>query len=146
MGTLDNNSAWQQLQGHREYLRSNAENQTRGAYAYGKFKSTGWGEIAFDKAFMFGLTFLDEPFVQYGFSLNEEDTPLVDTRFPRVSGGVCRWVQDKRGYYVGAFCFCTVDTRSFMISTSEEEPNYSIDHYFTFNGLAKKDLSEHLSA
>jgi hypothetical protein len=134
---------WLGLQQHREYLRRNAENSTRHGYAYAKFDSTGWGEFAFPDCFEFGLTYTEEPYVSYSYSLDGDS--LVDTRFPRSMGGVYRWKLNNRGFFVGAWCFVCVDSRSPFIATSEREPNYALRHYFSFAGMAMKDLPDHLA-
>jgi hypothetical protein len=139
-----NNDAWAGLQQNREYLRRNAENATRHGYAYGKFNSTGWGEFAFPDCFEFGLTYTEEPYVAHSYSL--DGATLVNTRFPRAFGGVYAWKQNNRGFYVGAWCFAVVDTRSpYIRTTVTKDPGYTLTHYFNFAGMAMKDLPDHLA-
>jgi hypothetical protein len=135
----------QHLDSQRALINQTRENSTRFAESFATLNTTGWGEFAFDACFEFGLTFIQMPHVSYSWSL-DGDT-LVDTRFPRAGGGVYRWKQDKRGFYVGAWMCLTVDTQSPYIDIgSEPQPNYTMTHYFTFAGKAIKDLPAHLAA
>jgi hypothetical protein len=118
------------------------ENAGRMAWAYGEGHSTGWGEKEIPEIIDFELKFIEIPFVSYSFAL-DGDT-LVDTRFPRCSGGVSRWVQDPNGYYIGAYVFITVDTQSPYIPTTVVDPGYEIDHFWTFAGIALKNVSPYL--
>jgi len=131
------------LQQQRAFVTQTRENSTRFAQTFGRFTTTGWGEVAFEDMFDFGLSFIEEPFVAYSSSIDSD--ALIDTRFPRATGGVYRWKQDKRGFYVGAWCYTTIETKSPNIATTEAEPNYSLVHYYSFSGKAIKDLGiEHL--
>jgi hypothetical protein len=132
---------------YRALVSQTRENSTRFAQAFGSFDTTGWGEVAFEDCFEFGLTFIEEPFPAYSFSveLEENDDPLVDTRFPRCSGGIWKWKRNKRGFYVGAWCLVTVESQSAFITTAEPEPDYPLRHFFTFSGKAMKDLPSHLA-
>lgn len=126
------------------------ENAARGAWAWGTAHSTGWGEVVIKKPIMFGLTFVTVPFVSYGFEL-ENDNQLEDDRFPRCSGGVVRWVKDKRDFYLGAHVMVTVATADPIqaaVSLHNEERvyvdtqlDYDITHHFTFFGLGIKDIT-----
>jgi hypothetical protein len=124
----------------REALR---ENSGRLAFAYGMVETIGWGEVEIATCIDFEVSFIEQPIVSYGFSLDGDE--LVDTRFPRCSGGVTRWRQNGNDHYVGAWVFVTVDTKSPYISTTENEPNYTIDHSFTFSGIALKSVSPYLA-
>lgn len=124
-----------------------AENSARGAWAYGTAHSKGWGEIMIDEPIMFGLTFVKQPIVSYGFALDDDDQ-LVDGRFPRANGGVVRWVLDADDFYVGAYVFVTVATADPLLAAQSldvatdfrEDPNYDITHSFTFFAVAIKDI------
>lgn len=137
---------WMDQERHRGWLNQHAENSSRLAQSYAVFDTTGWGEVAFDQCFLFDLTFIEPPVIAYGFGVGlvggaeMNNDQLVDTRFPRCSGGVYRYKTDKRGFYLGAYCFVTVDTKSPFIPTAMPEPNYQISHWFTFTGIALKDL------
>lgn len=119
------------------------ENSARGAWAWGTVTSKGWGEFAIKKVIDFGLTFVTDPIVSYGWVLGDDDK-LVDGRFPRVDGGVTRWRKDKRGFYTGAYVMITVATVDPMIMPTTDvssDPGYSIEHHFTFYGTALKDIN-----
>jgi len=140
---------WRDIERHRGWINQNAENTGRLAQAYAVFETTGWGETAFEDCFDFRLTFVEVPVVAYGSRLisasalpdDNEDEKLVDTRFPRCSGMVYEYRQNSQGFYVGAWCLATVDTRSpYITTTITDDPNYTIEHWFTFTGIALKDL------
>lgn len=140
---LQNYGPWQSFEQQRWTVEQHKENRARYASAYCRFNSTGWGEIAFPKCFEFGLTFTERPYVSYACSLDGDQ--LVDTRFPRSQGGVYKWKQDSRGFYTGAWCYAVVETQSPYIPTTEAEPKYSLEHDYTFNGLAFKALPDYLA-
>jgi hypothetical protein len=135
---------WDSIRQHEADDRRHLENSARIASAYGFFSTTGWGEFAFEDCHIFGLTFIEEPSVAYGYSLDGDS--LVDLRFPRAWGMVYRWKQDQRGYYVGAWVAIVVDTLSpaTIADVPEDDPGYSLDHSFTFAGIALKDLPTHV--
>lgn len=137
------NGPWFDQERHRSWLNQQAENSGRLAQAYAKFSTTGWGETAFENGFTFELSFIEPPVVAYGFEI-DGDT-LVDTRFPRCSGGVYKFRTNSKGFYTGAWCMVTVDTKSPFITTTEDEPNYTIYHWFTFTGIAIKDLGSQVT-
>lgn len=145
------------------------ENSARGATAWGNVHSKGWGEIMIADPIMFGITFIAQPRVTYGFSL-DDDNQLVDGRFPRCSGGVLRWVTTADNLYIGAYVFMTVATADPMLATQawldaslpntgpgpdgtgsiavvtvpdgyKVDPGYDITHSFAFNAVAMKDIT-----
>jgi hypothetical protein len=120
--------------------RQHLENTARLAEAYGFFETTGWGEFAVEACHKFGLTFVEEPVVAYGYSIDEDE--LIELRYPRSFGFVYRWKQDTRGYYVGAWVAFVVDTLSpaLIAGVPTEDPMYNLHHTFTFSGVALKDL------
>lgn len=128
------------LERRRSKVVQQAENSGRHAVVMGTFNTTGWGEVAFEDRVNFGLRFIEVPTITYSMYI-DGDT-LVDTRFPRCQGGVYKWQKDKRGLYIGAFCFVTVETKSPFVTTTEPEPGYSIVHHFTFQGQAIKVIAD----
>ena len=130
------------MERRRQQVQQVNENSARLAQAFAMYDSTGWGEFTVQAVFDFGLTFVEEPVVAYCYAL-DGDT-LVDTRFPRAWGGVYKWKLDSKGFYTGAWVFFVVETRSSFIETSAAEPGYEINHYFTFTGIAYKDLPTYL--
>lgn len=131
---------WTGIRDNQARDRQVSENSARLAQAFGFFTTQGWGEFTFDKCYSFGLTFLEEPAIAYGYAIDGD--ALVDLRFPRSWGFVYRWRTDSRGYYTGAWVGIVVDTRSAadIAGVPTDEPNYSLDHTFTFTGVALKDL------
>jgi hypothetical protein len=136
--------AWRNLEGRREYIRRNAENSTRLATAHGRFQTTGWGEIEFEQCFVFGLTFIEKPSMSYGYSIADDDVEPVLTRFPRSAGFVSRWKMNEKGFYVGAWCAVVVEDQSTLVATTEDDPNYLLDHDYRFEGIAMKDVPAYL--
>jgi len=139
------------MERRRSQVNQIGENTPRLAQAWATFRTTGWGEKAFEDCYEFDLTFAERPYVQYGMvvlSNGLEGGPaandvLVDTRFPRCSGGVFQWKVNHRGFYTGAWCFVTVETASPFISAQEVEPNYVIQHHFQFSAIGIKDMPEY---
>ena len=131
------------------YRRSDAawqeqvrENTARLSNTHGFYSSHGWGEFRILDPTMFDVTFVEEPVVAYGFAIDGD--ALVPKRFPRAFGGVSSWLYDEKGFYIGANVFLIVDTLSpvELIDVPTEDPNYDINHYFTFSGIAIKDVEE----
>ena len=116
-----------------------AENSTRYAWVQATVHTKGWGEMRYSDRISFGITYLTQPMVTYGFAIDDDD--LLDTRFPRSCGFVSRWDQDKNNYYVGCYVAFIIETTSPNIPTVELDPNYDIDHFFTFSGTAMKTLN-----
>lgn len=120
------------LEAHRGRIAQTAENSARQAFCYAEIATHGVGQVQHLEVVPFDCTFIEEPNVAYGFKI-DGDT-LVDNYFPNCSGGVWKWQQDRRGYYLGAYVF-------FVISG---DPGYDLEHNFTFSGIAIKDLPEYL--
>lgn len=124
-----------------------AENSARGAFAWGTAHSKGWGEVEIEDAIDFGVTFVTQPIVAYGFALDNDDQ-MVDGRLPRCSGGVSRWIKDGNDFYVGCHVFVTVATvdpimaaQSLDIPTDfGTDPGYDITHSWLFTAVAIKDI------
>ena len=126
------------------------------------FTTTGWGEFEAPDAQYFTTTFVKRPSVAHSFSI-DGDT-LVDGRFPRVTAGVQKWLQDERGFYTGAWLFFVIETMgmqfqpTYVLPTDSDgmvgtvsvpypipaDPNYTIIHDFTFTGIAMKAIPAHL--
>ncbi len=108
------------------------ENAARQAFSWGTFDSTGFGELPYPEQLDFGVTFIHEPYVSYGFSV--EQAAALD-ELPTSAGGVFKWRQDGRGFYVGAHVYVVVDSFSHT---------YAVDprlvHHFSFTGIAIKDI------
>lgn len=137
-----NINPWLSMEGHRSRLRQHQENTARLAQSFAEYSTSGWGETRIQTITEFNCTFIERPHVSYGYSV-DGDT-LVDTRFPRCWGGVYRWKTNPRGHYTGAWVFIVAETMSYQLNTDKEEPGYDLSHYFTFTGVAMKDLPEYL--
>jgi hypothetical protein len=122
--------------------RQVAENGMRLAFSWGFASTSGWGEFEIPDAVEFDCAFIDEPAVTYGYSLDGDK--LVKKRFPRAWGGVSKWLQDERGFFVGAHVFVVVDTLSpaEIAGVPEADPNYDLDHTWQFAGTGIKALSD----
>jgi hypothetical protein len=126
----------------------NKENAARLAHAFGVWETTGWGEFEPEDAIRFDAPYLDRPSVGYGSSLRDDDdtAQLRSTRFPRCSGTVKDWDQDKNGFYTAAWVIITVEDRSALVTPTDPDPDptYHIVHDFTFLGVAFKDILPHM--
>lgn len=136
---------FQALEQRRQNLDAIRENTARLASAHLTFSTHGWGEFKLPEVAYFSCTFIEMPNVTTGVALDGD--LLVPTRYPRVTAGVYRWLQDVKGYYTGAWVFFVVDTRSPYIpvaATATADPGYDLIHYFHFSGIAAKILPAHL--
>lgn len=137
----------ERLRGERE---RNKENSARTAFAWGFGLTTGVGETRFARRINFQLAFIEQPAVAYGFAVeavtNNSDLGdlLVDSRFPRCTGGVFEWHLDSRGFYLGAWVFTVVETQGAAVFTAVPEPGYKIRHSYGFTGMAFKALPDRL--
>lgn len=121
------------------------ENSARLASSYARYSSDGQGTVEFGRRANFGLTFIERPFVSYCSVLDlDELGALMDIAggepvpMPLVTGFVTEWDTDDRGFYVGAWCgvrvwFPPTDLVSYDI-------NPVIEHHFTFQAIALKDI------
>lgn len=130
---FDSNPLVRTLAGDRGRVEQTRENSARHAICYTQVATLGMGEVLVETVLPFDCTFVEQPRVAYGFSLDGD--LLVDGNFPSSSGGVWKWQQDHREYYLGAYVY-------FVISGGDG--NLDLIHDFTFTGIAIKDLPEHL--
>ena len=131
------------LEWRRAHLDQIRENTSRLAIAQCPCTTHGWVEFKIPTAQYFTSTFIHRPMVSIGCSIDGD--ALVPTRFPRVSAGVYRWVQDVRGFYTGCWVYFTVDTKDIYIPTKIlKDPGYDLIHDFQFTGIAIKALPSHL--
>jgi hypothetical protein len=152
------------LERRRADLTRHHENTARYASSYVSYKTTGWGEFLSDEAQYFTTTFTKRPSVAHSLSLDGD--ALVEGRYPRVTAGVHKWLQNEKGFYTGAWLFFVVETigmqaqRTFVMPASESErvgvvtvpwttaipadPNYEIIHDFTFTGVAMKAIPSYI--
>lgn len=142
----------------RRFLTDTAENSARYASSFVTFHTSGWGEFQSPDAQYFDTTFIKVPSIAHSFYMDGD--ALVDGRFPRVTAGVYRWVQNERDHYIGAYLFFVVETTglqfqaTYVLPTAADgnvalvsskvpvppDPNYDLVHSFTFTGVAMKTL------
>lgn len=108
------------------------QNAARHALSFHAYHSTGGGELEFSDPVEFGMTFAQRPFITYGYFIDSDD--LVEGQFPACTGFVTAWDFDADGLYIGAWCGVVIRGGEFL------EPPYEIEHHFTFQGIALKDL------
>lgn len=135
-------ATWDNLEDHRRHLLQTQENSTRLAQSFAHFTSKGWGEFSMEGVTRFDCTFIEKPTIAHGYALEDDD--LINDRFPRCWGGSYKWQRNNKGFYVGCWIFFIVETQSILIDTFSLEPNYNITHFFSFTGLATKDVPSHL--
>lgn len=126
----------QSIDARRQYLDAMRENSSRLATCFVTYTSQGWGEIVLPNVLMFTTTFTERPSVAYGVSV-QSDT-LLPGSYPRVTGGVAKWLRDGQGLYVGAWLWLIVEASSGV--------NHTVVHDFTFTGVAFKTIPESLLA
>ena len=127
----------------RNLREAQDENGARLAWSYAKVSSTGWGEFRIPDMVRFSVSFVEEPFLTYGNYV--DSNVLVDTRFPHALGGVYRWntvvAADGSLRWTGAWVYLVVETRGVQVtSVVPTDPNYQMEHHFTFAGIAIKDV------
>lgn len=132
------------LDEQRGELARHRENAARVAMAFARFETLGQGTLEFEERVDFGLTFIEEPFVSYGcqldldvlasaIGLEDGATPPL----PQSTGFVTEWDVDERGFYVGAWVAAAVFDATGLIPT---DVSVVIDHHFTFQAIAIKDI------
>lgn len=137
------NTPWQNIRAHGARVQQANENGARHASSYTMIDSNGSGELLHPEVVEFDCTFIQEPIVAHGWALDGDE--LVKGSYPRVSAGVFRWRTNRRGHYTGAWLFFTVDVPGDLVDPETGNAfGYSINHYFTFSGVAMKDLPDHL--
>lgn len=131
---------WTEVNRRENTRVQNSENSSRLAYSFGEFQTTGWGETVFTTRIDFGLAYIYKPTMSYGYDCSAREASLTASRFPRAGGFVTRWDIDTRGFYRGCWVGCWVEDKSPNITAVLPDPNYSLNHYFTFLGVAMKDI------
>lgn len=123
------------------------ENSARLAAAYGAYESTGQGSIVFERRTNFGLTFIEKPFVSYGSIIDLDalgellDIPDTDdVPIPLVTGVVIEWDLNDLGHYVGAWVGARVHFPSDLLVPVDPEVKVVVEHHFTFQAIAIKDV------
>jgi hypothetical protein len=132
------------LEGRRAEIERHAENAARLAQVFQKFETTGQGSIEFEDRVDFGLTFIEEPYMNYGAQIDVEALgdllglePEVPPSLPISSGMVTAWDQDDRDFYTGAWVAVTV---FFPDAAVPVDTAVYMNHHFTFTAIAMKDV------
>ena len=119
------------LEARRGAIEQVRQNSSRLAQSFNSVETVGVGMIRLRSALIFDCSFIQKPIVGYGMTVESD---LVEGDFPSCSGGVTDWRRNSRGFYLGAYVY--------LVVTAVEDP--TIQHDFTFTGIAMKDLPEHL--
>lgn len=132
------------LEEQRAELARHRENSARMALTFARFESTGQGTVEFDHRVDFGLTFIEEPFVSYGCQIDMEALAdllgmdeTASVPLPQSTGFVTEWDTDDRGFYTGAWVAASVYDPTGQIPTGSD---MVLDHHFTFQAVALKDI------
>lgn len=131
---------WGSVSGYYEDERRQHENAARLATVLVQVDSESAGEIKHDEVLPFNCAFLEKPGIAWGMEIDSDD--LVDGYFPRVTAGVHGWQTNAKGHYLGAYVYFTVDLPEGY--DPDEVPSTSIQHTFTFSGIATKRLPDYL--
>lgn len=128
---LGNNPIMDALEHRRGYIEQLRQNTSRLAQSYNFVETVGAGMIRLPTVVRFHCTFIEKPVVAYGYTVESD---LITGDFPSAVGGVYSWQIDARGFYLGCYVFAVV--------TANSDP--TIQHDFTFTGIAMKDLPDYL--
>ncbi len=131
------------LEARHAARQRHANNSARHAFSFHRLETTGWGQIEFDEVLRFDLSFTQRPFMAYGYYV--ESDALVEHGYPHCAGLVTEWDQDARGLYIGAWVAVSIQlgVANYPLSqdvAQEDWPAYVIEHDFTFQAVAIKDL------
>jgi hypothetical protein len=134
------------LERRRADQHRDQENSGRIAEAFARFRSTGQGSIEFPERVDFGLTFIEEPYMSYGFQVDLDDLDdLMENEagtktppIPVCSGCVTAWDRDARGFYTGAWVAVAV----WFPYESNVWPDLDVEifHHYSFKAVAFKDV------
>jgi hypothetical protein len=151
-------SLLEDLDYRREVAERHRENAARHAQAFARFTSTGQGSVEYAERVDFDLTFIEEPIVAYGCFVDADELADLQNRsdvvLPNCTGFVTEWDKDERDFYVGCWVAARVH---FPLEDFQEEteiilgetpfPTINTDmnqavvkHFFTFQGVAMKDV------
>jgi hypothetical protein len=132
---------WQSIRAQQAREHQTATNSARHATSFAFLRTTGSGELRHPEVLAFDCTFIHQPSIAHGFTL-DGDT-LIEGSFPRVTAGVHRWRRNRIGHYTGAWVYVVVDVPG-GITLAPGDLGYALGHTFTFAGTAMKDLPDHL--
>lgn len=158
MSDESRSQVFQAQEQRRRHLLDTSENSARYASSFITWHTHGWGEFQSPNVQYFDTTFMEVPSISHCFYIDGD--ALVPGRFPRVTAGVHRWVQNERGHYTGAWLFFVIETvglqftSTYVLPTAVDgnvalvsatvpkppDPNYDLIHSFTFTGVAMKTL------
>lgn len=131
------------MERRRADIARHNENRGRLAHVYARYTTRGQGTVQFDQRINFGLTYVEEPYMQYG-SLIDPDAvqdvlnlgPRDDLAFPQCTGYVCEWDKDDHGHYVGAWVGVAVAFPITIVADAQIE----VSHHFSFEATAVKSF------
>ena len=165
MDAVSINPGFEAQEQRRSQVQATNENSSRYASCFVSYVTTGWGEFLSPDVRRFTTTFIRRPSVSHGISLDGD--ALEKGRYPRVTAGVHKWLQDENGFYIGAWLFFVVETMgvqfqpTYVMQTPADggvgtiniklddaghllpDPDYTITHDFTFTGVALKAIPSH---
>lgn len=134
------------LEQRRGDVERDQENSGRVAEAFARFRSTGQGSIEFPERVDFGLTFIEEPYMSYGFMIDldtlddllENEQGTKTPPIPMCSGAVTSWDRDDRGFFVGAW----VGVHVWFPYEANVWPDLDVEmfHHYSFKAVAIKDV------
>jgi len=120
------------LQGQQAKRNQVIENSGRHAIDEITCESTGSGHFLQSAPAMFEMPFVQRPQIYYGHYV--DGSQLNTSSLPSITGGVFKWVQDYRGFFLGAQVYYVVTGLAQIV----------VEHHFTFSGTAIKDVSPDL--
>lgn len=163
---MRNDPGFKAAEARRSQLAAIHENSARYASSYVSFSTHGWGDFISPDCQRFTTTFVKRPSVSHGVTVDGDK--LIAGRFPRVTAGVHKWLQDSDGFFIGAWLFFVIETMGLefcrtyaqpqadgkvvglanvLLPTDTgylADPEYDLIHDFTFTGIAMKAIPAHL--
>lgn len=125
-------------------VQRDAANAGGPAAAFASVNTTGAGSFVIKKRIDFGLTFIQQPFPAYCAEVDLDDAEDVfgddAPPLPQCTGFVTRWDLDDHDHFVGCWVAVRVDYPTDVGEGGSGD--LALVHYFTFQAVAIKDLSD----
>ncbi len=132
-----------ELEERQRYKDRVSENSARVAVAWATFDTVGQGSVYFDEKIDFDVTFIEQPMVAYGGTIDADELSNMQALdagdagiLPVCCGFVTDWDTDTRGYYTGAW----VAVRVYFPDGVAIDAEVEMTHNFTFTAVALKDV------
>lgn len=131
-----------ELQRQDQDRRRHEHNAAKHGSQYLTWQTSGVGSLIPEEPVMFDLPFFSEPAVTWGCAYVK---PMHPSHFsvPQVTGMVYRWVNNRRGFFVGAYLAFRVEID--QIGSAGGIPTPVIVHHFVFSGMSYRELGRQVN-